>query len=89
MAFPRLCQPEVPEAVKIAQFLEALSLTDTESALRRQLQLQGVKSISLGHASESYAGVATGSTFSGAHNMSSQDAKVLLRPYLAGTGAMV
>ena len=83
MAFPRNGSETVPEAVKFAQALEALALSDTQAASRRQLQEQGVTSISLGKASESYKANAGGS------DLASSEALRLLRPYLLGSAVMV
>lgn len=85
MAFPRNGTQTVPEAVKLAQALEALALSDTQAASRRQLQEQGVTSISLGKASESYGANAGGSV----GYLSSTEALRLLRPYLLGSAVMV
>lgn len=78
MAFPRNGSKSVPEAVKLAQALEALALSDTQAAFRRQLQEQGVTSISLGKASESYG------TDRGGSGLADSEARRLLRPYLLG-----
>lgn len=83
MEFPRNGSKTVPEAVKLAQALEALALSDTQAASRRQLQEQGVTSISLGKASESYG------TNAGGGDLASSEALRLLRPYLLGSAVMV
>lgn len=84
MSFPRDMNREVPAAVKQAQALEALAMTDEQAQARRDLQDQGVKSISLGKASESY-GDASGCR----SPMRSMDAAALLRPYLLGCAAII
>ena len=86
MAFPRGSRRGVPDAVKRAQALEALSLTDTQANTRRSLQRQGVTSISLGKASESYTGAGLSDA---AEILSSAEALALLRPWLVGSVAIV
>ena len=78
MAFPRAPLETVPNAVKLAQALEALALSDAQAASRRKLQEQGVASISLGKASESYREPVGG-------QLASTQAKALLRPWIAGS----
>lgn len=82
MAFPRDMNRVIPDIVKQAQAFEALALTDRQAVSRRTLQEQGVASISLGKASESY----TGRTST---ELLSSDAARLLRPYLLGSGAIL
>lgn len=82
MAFPRdLCR-EVPQAVKRAQALEALALTDERAVARRALREKGVASVSLGKASESY-------TARGVAELMSVEAFRLLRPFLLGSAVVV
>ena len=87
MAFPRvygyLPQPQSLVNIKYAQILEALALSDTQATSRRKLQEQGVKSISVGSASESYGDTAGGG------QLLSPAASSLLRPYIAGSVSMV
>lgn len=86
MAFPRDSRREVPAAVKQAQALEALSMTDTEAASRRRLQQQGVTAINIGKVSESYG---NSRVCEAAEILSSADALALLRPWLLGSVAVV
>ena len=69
-----------------AQALEALALCDTQAAYRRELQAQGVSSISLGKASESYQGVNSTASLK---PLRSTEALLLLQPYLLGSGVIV
>ncbi|WP_050697722.1 DnaT-like ssDNA-binding protein [Anaeromassilibacillus senegalensis] len=85
MSFPRDMNRDVPAAVKRAQALEALALTDAQAQSRRSLQEQGVQSISLGKASESYKDMDSGRR----SPVCSMDAAGLLRPYLLGSAAIV
>ena len=85
MAFPRAFA-EIPAAVRMAQALEALALCDTQAAYRRELQAQGVSSISLGKASESYQGVNSTASLK---PLRSTEALLLLQPYLLGSGVIV
>lgn len=84
MEFPRDAMRDVPAAVKLAQILEAAGALDSQTATRRKLQEEGVSSITLGNASESYK-----SSGSSLHGLCSSDAFALLRPYLLGSGAIV
>lgn len=81
MQFPRGFEKEVPEQVKLAQALEALMLSDIQSAQRRQLRVDGITSVTLGSASESY------SNNSGRADISliSGEAYKLLRRWLRGS----
>lgn len=67
----------VPEEVEKATCEEAWAMLNTEASKRRELQRQGVKSYSLGRLSE---------TFQGSRSLSlvSEEAKELLRPWIAG-----
>lgn len=71
------CETEVPQAVKNATCEEALALLERGNSQRRKLQQEGVQSASIGNLSETYA---PGS----GRGLISQEAKELLRPYLAG-----
>lgn len=74
----------LPEAIKQACCLEALELTKPEASARLQAQRQGVRSISIGQASESY----TDARGVQDEIMSPQAAR-LVRPYLKRTGSGV
>ena len=91
MAFPRLDYTEyrgdiavealsatVPEAVKQAQVEIALTLAQG-LPMRARLQREGVKSYSIGKASETFDRAE-----SGFRKIPSPEARELLRPYLAG-----
>lgn len=69
-------QTVTPDAVKNAQIEEALS-NATGTPKRLSLQRQGVKSFSLGNLSETYT--------VNYNDLTSYEAKQLLRPYLAGS----
>ena len=87
-AFPRYPDTTVPEAVKQACCLEALFLVDSQAnpAYARRLAdiRQGVKSVSIGDASESYADIAEIKKTQG--GLGSDMALALLRLYLAARG---
>lgn len=84
MAFPRNHE-DTPEAVKMAQALEAFAITDEQATQRRRLQEQGVTSINLGNASESYS--SANKLYTG--TLVSAEAYKLMRPYLEGTAEIV
>lgn len=86
LEFPRRYQPEVPANIKLAQALQALYLSDNPVYMRKQLQAQGVTSITLGKASESYGNIASNNSASG---VLCHDALCLLRPYMLGSVAIV
>ena len=71
------CETELPEAVVDACCEEALALLERGNSQRRKLQQEGVQSASIGSLSETYA---PGS----GRGLLSQEARELLRPYLAG-----
>lgn len=75
----------IPEALVRACSLEALALTDPDLSLRRSLMMQGVKSTSIGSASESYSEGAGHSTTA----LLSPQAAQLIRPYLRRNGSGV
>lgn len=83
MQFPRNPFAGVPTSIKIAQALEALALSDPQAAKRRKLQEQGVSSINLGKASESY----TDRPDNG--GLVSAQAYAQLRPWIAGSVGIV
>jgi len=76
-----IVQTETPQAVKDAQVEEALQLAIGEPQ-RLKLQRQGVKSFSLGSLSESYSGP-------NRITLISEEARDLLRPYLAGSAPII
>lgn len=84
MAFPRN-REDTPEEIKMAQAIEALALADIQASQRRRLQEQGVTSINLGKASESYG--SANKPYTG--TLVSVEAYRLMRPYLQGTAAIV
>jgi len=75
------CENEVPQAVKDTQCEEAIALLDRGNSKRRKLQQEGVRSIGIGSTSETY------NPGSG-RGLISQEAKELLRPYLAGSAVI-
>ena len=80
MQFPRGSDTSVPQAVKHAQVEEALALLDRGNSKRRKMQQEGVTSFSIGSLMESFNGA-----YGRAVPLVSQEARELLRPYLAGT----
>lgn len=87
MAFPRMGQSDVPYQVKTAQAAEAVCVLDTEAESRRALQLQGVRSVTLGQVGESYSdNSGSGQSFCGLH---SERAFCLLRRYISGSFPIV
>ena len=94
LAFPRAiywrgawnADTTVPEAVKAAACEEALAILshDTQRAAR---QREGLTSVSIGDASESYSAEALARTQSG--ELLSPQAKPFLRPWLVGAVAIV
>ena len=94
LAFPRAiywrgawnADTTVPEAVKAATCEEALAILshDTQRAAR---QREGLTSVSIGDASESYSAEALARTQSG--ELLSPQAKLLLRPWLVGAVPIV
>lgn len=71
------CETGVPQAVKDACCEEALALLERGNSQRRKLQQEGVLSVNIGNLSENYA-------LGSGRGLLSQEAKELLRPYLAG-----
>ncbi|MDA8186653.1 MAG: hypothetical protein M0T85_00735 [Dehalococcoidales bacterium] len=71
------CESEVPQAVKDACCEEALALLERGNSQRRKLQQEGVQSASIGNLSETY-------TPGAGRGLLSQEARELLKPYLAG-----
>jgi len=74
-------QAETPNGVIHAQVEIALDLTDSSGSKRIEMQRQGVTSFTLGDLSESYSGRQ--------NRITSQEAKELLGPYLAGSVRIV
>lgn len=85
LQFPRGTDSTVPERVKQAQVLEAMQSLDTAAARRRELQDQGVKSVSIGNTSESYSDGSLASY----GTLTSREAYTLLKPYLLGSAVMI
>lgn len=85
LQFPRGTDSAVPERVKQAQVFEAMQSLDTAAAKRRELQEQGVKSISIGNTSESYSDGSLASY----GTLTSRVAYTLLKPYLLGSAVMI
>lgn len=75
------CETAVPQAVRDAQCEEALARLDREGTSRLKLQRDGVESTSIGALSETYQKGA-------GRGLLSQDARELLRSYLAGAVAI-
>ena len=71
------CETEPPQAVVDACCEEALALLERGNSQRRILQQEGVQSASIGNLSETY-------TPGAGRGLLSQEARELLRPYLAG-----
>lgn len=88
LQFPRGTTDVVPTRVKQAQVLEAIATLDTQAARRRELQVQGVKSVSIGNASETYADTGNGSSAGNTQTLVSSAAYALLKPYLLGSAVM-
>lgn len=94
LAFPRAiywrgawnADTAVPEAVKAATCEEALAIL-SQDAQRAARQREGLTSVSIGDASESYSAEALARTQSG--ELLSPQAKLLLRPWLVGAVAIV
>lgn len=72
------CETDVPDAVKQAQFEEALALLDRGDSGRVKLQQQGVQAFSTEGLSETYHANA------GAKTLLSPEAEAFLMPYLLG-----
>lgn len=86
LQFPRGTTATVPERVKQAQVLEAMQSLDTAAAKRRELQAQGVKSVSIGNTSESYSDGGSSASYG---TLTSREAYTLLKPYLLGSAVMI
>lgn len=81
MSFPRL--PDFgTDIVKQAQILEAFALTDSAALQRAALQEQGVSSVNVGNASESYIECAQ-------RKLLSVQANQLLRSYMTGSVRLI
>ena len=70
----------IPEEVEKATCEEAFAMMNTKVNKRKELQRQGVKAFSIGRMSETFGGGSSSSTLS----LVSEEAKELLRPWLAG-----
>jgi len=77
------CEQEVPQVVCDAACEEALALLASGNDPRRVMQRAGVKSYSLGSLSETFADGAV-ATASSKRGLISEEARSLMRPYLAG-----
>lgn len=86
LQFPRGMTDVIPDKVRRAQVYEAVATLDEQRSLRRQLQEQGVKSISIGNTSESYTD--NPAAAQATETLISKDAYVLLKPYLLGSAVM-
>lgn len=75
------CEIEVPEAVLDSCCEEAIALLDRGNSKRRKLQNEGVQSVSIGSTSEAYK-------LSAGRGLLSQEARELLRQYLAGAAVI-
>lgn len=82
------CEEEVPQAVKDAQCEEAMALLDIGNSSRLKLIRQGVTSISIGKTSESYNRIVSHGKGIG-QGLLSQEARELLKPYLAGSAVIM
>lgn len=84
LQFPRGLSSDIPYKVKLAVAEEAISAIDKQLLQRISLQQQGVKSISLGSASESYSDITNQS-----NPLLSKTAYNYMRQFLAGSVAIV
>jgi len=84
LEFPRYGDTHVPQAVKIAQMEEAIATIDNEAMQRLSLQNQGVNSVKLGNASESYE-ISKRPDIGALISTTAYD---LLRPYLLGSAVI-
>lgn len=75
----------VPEALKAACCIEAMEMTRPETEARRRAQQQGLRAISIGSASESYAENSSLSS----NALCSTQAQALLKPYVKYAGGGV
>jgi rRNA-processing protein FCF1 len=83
LAFPRYYQTVVPQVVKEAQLEEAVAIAQYTLSERKKIQLEGVKSITVGKASETYDESLVSGLRKG--KLKSPLARQLLRPFLLGT----
>jgi len=86
LQFPRGMSTDIPLKVKLATAEEALAATDTELLRRISMRQQGITSITLGSASESYS-----SSVADSYNcpLLSQTAYSYLRQYMVGSAVIV
>lgn len=87
LQFPRGMSTEIPYKVKLATAEEALSAIDTELLKRVSLQQQGVKSVSLGSASESYSD--DNVSFACSNPLLSKTAYNYMRQFLVGSAVII
>jgi len=76
------CEEDVTQNVKEAQCEEAITLLERGNSQRRKLQQEGVSNFSLGGMSETFKDGA-------GRGLLSQDAKELLKTYLAGAVSII
>lgn len=86
LAWPRCGRP-IPPAILTAQALEAAARANPELTARMDALRLGLRSVTVGNASESY-GSSAGRGILG-QQVYSEDALTLLRPFLAEWGAIV
>lgn len=87
LQFPRGMFDDIPYKVKLATAEEAISAIDTQLLQRVSLQQQGVQSISLGSASESYSN--SNVNFACSNPLLSKTAYNYMRQFLAGSVTIV
>lgn len=80
------CETETPQAVLDATCEEALALLGSANDSRRKMQRAGVKSFSLGSLSETFY---DSSDSPKSKSLISDEAKALLKPYIAGAVRIV
>ena len=88
LQFPRGMSADIPYKVKLATAEECIAAVDEELLKRTALRQQGVTSVTLGTASESYGN--GGSSFLSAESvLLSRQAYNYMRQYIAGSVAIV
>jgi hypothetical protein len=83
LEFPRYYQTTVPQAVKEAQLEEAVAIAQYALSERKRIQLEGVTSVTVGKASETYDENLVRGLQKG--KLKSPLARRLLRPFTLGT----
>lgn len=83
LQFPRGISSDIPYKVKLAVAEEALSMTDIELLKRISLQQQGISSITLGSASESY-----GNSSVKTNSLLSKTAYNYMRQFIVGSAVI-